>query len=134
MRKTLLPGLCGLIVATGMLWVSTPSAKAIKAFKDQFEAKYVKPDSTEPGDVALAKAVAEAKCYVCHEKGSKKNRNAYGRSLSELLDRKEDKENVEKIQESLDAIAALKSNPDDADSPTFGELLGQGKLPVDAPE
>ena len=35
----------------------------------------------------------------------------------------------EKILEALDKVAKEKSNPDDASSPTFGELIKSGKLP-----
>ena len=122
-------------VAFGLvLSVNVPSAHAIKAFKDQFEAKYIKTDSEQPNDKALAEAFATAKCNVCHEGRSKKNRNVYGAALSELLDKKEDKENAEKIQAALDEVAAKKADPNNADSPTFGERLANGKLPVGDPE
>ena len=105
MKKLLLPLLCGALVAGAMLWLGTPQAKAIKQFKDQFEAKYVKPDSQDAKEKALAEAAAKAKCLICHEGKSKKSRNAYGRALAELLDRKKDRDNQEKIQAALDAVA-----------------------------
>lgn len=134
MKKLLLPLLCGAFAAGVMLWLGTPQAKAIKAFKDEFDAKYVKPDSKDPKEKALAEAAAKAKCLICHEGKRKKNRNAYGKALAELLDRKKDKDNREKIQAALDAVAKKRSNPDDEDSPTFGDLIARGKLPGGEPK
>jgi hypothetical protein len=60
---------------------------------------------------------------------SKKDRNAYGNALAEKLDKKEDAKNVEKIRKALEEVAALPSDSAKADSPTFGALLAEGKLP-----
>ena len=54
---------------------------------------------------------------------------AYGNALAELLDKKEDAKNVDKIRESLEKVAAMPSDPAKADGPTFGALIEQGKLP-----
>jgi hypothetical protein len=125
-------------VAVAMV-TSLPAARAIPPFWKEFEAKYVKPDSADEKDKALATAVANAKtgkCFVCHAVGQeKKVRNAYGKQLSTLL--KKDNFKAERLQAeadkckaeiiaALDAVAAMKSGDDK--SPTFGELLAQGKL------
>jgi hypothetical protein len=133
-KKSLI-ALSTLLVAAGTLWMTAEPAGAINNFKKEFEAKYVRADSTEPNDVALREAVAAARCYVCHVKGeSRKARNVYGTALSELLDKIEDKDNVEKIRAALDTVAGKKSNPNNGDSPTFGELISSGKLPAGADE
>ena len=107
----------GVVVAAGGL---TNEAFAIKQFADEFKAMYVK-DGTP-----LAAAVEEAKCNVCHMGASKKERNAYGEALADLLDKKEDAKNMEKIRQALETVAGMKS----ADGgPTFGELIKMGKLP-----
>ena len=108
---------------------SVREAFAIKQFGEEFKAVYVKPDSADPAEKALAAAVEEAKCNVCHKGSSKKDRNAYGEALDKLLDKKEDAKNVEKIRKALEEVAALPSDPAKADSPTFGALLKEGKLP-----
>jgi len=108
---------------------SARDAFAIKQFGEEFKAVYVKPDSADPAEKALAAAVETAKCNVCHEGSSKKDRNAYGQALDKLLDKKEDAKNVEKIRKALEEVAALPSDPAKADSPTFGALLKEGKLP-----
>jgi hypothetical protein len=74
--------------------------------------------------------VETAKCNVCHFGKSKKDRNAYGEALADLLDKKEDKDNVEKIRASLEKVAGMEG-PDGA---TFGDRMKAGKLPADAPE
>jgi hypothetical protein len=101
-------------------------AFAIKQFQDEFKAVYVKPDSIDPAEKALAMAVDAAKCNVCHKGKEKKDRNAYGNALADLLDKKEDAKNMEKIRKALETVAAMKS----ADGgPTFGDLIKMGKLP-----
>ena len=101
-------------------------AFAIKQFQDEFKALYVKPDSSDPAEKALATAVEAAKCNVCHKGKEKKERNAYGHALAELLDKKEDAKNMEKIRKALEAVAAM---PSADGGPTFGDLIKEGKLP-----
>ena len=134
MRRALLFALSGALAAGTMLWVSTPPAEAIKPFKDQFEAKYVKKEPKEAKEKAFAEAVAKVKCLVCHEGKRKKDRNVYGRQLAKLLDRKADMDNVKKIREALDKVAKMKVDPKDKKSPTFGDLIAEGKLPGGEPK
>ena len=123
-------------VLTGVLWLGRPGpqASADKAFRDEFVAVYVKADSNEPKDKAFAEAVDKAKCNICHVGKVKKNRNRYGKALAELLSRKTDTENKEKIQAALKKVPALHSDPKDEKSPTFGELIKTGKLPGEEPK
>ncbi len=96
---------------------------AIKQFADQFKEVYVKEGTP------LAAEVETAKCNVCHKGKSKKDRNTYGEALAKLLDKKEDKDNVEKIREALATVAKDSSDPSKPDAPTFGGLIEDGKLP-----
>jgi hypothetical protein len=112
-----------------VLGLAAGSAQAIKPFRDAFVATYVKSDSKSPSDLAWASAVKSAKCLICHLPENKKKRNLYGQQLGKLLDRKKDKDNAAKIRAALETVAALKANPADPQSPTFGELIHQGKLP-----
>ncbi len=120
MMRSKLAGVMGTVVAIGVA-ASGGQAFAIKQFADEFKAMYV-----EEG-TPLAAEVNKAKCNVCHVGKSKKDRNAYGQALSELLDKKEDKSNKEKIRQALETVAAQPSAG--AGSPTFGELIKEGKLP-----
>ena len=114
------------LVGVGMAMVAGGSAQnafAIKQFAEEFKAVYVKEGTP------LAEAVATAKCNVCHVGSNKKDRNAYGNALAERLDKKEDAKNVDKIRKALEEVAALPSDPSKPDSPTFGKLIEEGKLP-----
>lgn len=102
-------------------------AWAIKQFQDEFKDLYVKEGSP------LAAEVERVKCNVCHVGKDKKERNAYGKALDERLDKKADKDNKEKIRQMLEEVAALPSDPAKPDSPTFGALIKEGKLPVAVP-
>lgn len=103
-------------------------ALAVKKFSDQFMKLYdVDKKSEEKTD--FAKLVLKAKCYTCHQGKKKKNRNAYGAELAKLLDKKKDGKKPEKIIEALEKVAKMHSDPNDKKSPTFGELIKEGKLP-----
>ncbi len=118
---------CGVLLS-GKL----PTANAIPPFKKQFDALYVKKDSSDPADQAFAQAVKKAKCNVCHIPKKKKHfHNAYGDELAKLLDKKKDAKNPEKIKEALKKVGAMKIDPNDPNSPTWDELFKQGKLPGD---
>ena len=123
---------CLLVVCcfvAGALLAHIKTAQAVDPFKKEFEAKYVKKDPGTEEEKALAAAVQKAKCNVCHVGTNRKNRNEYGKALDTFLDRKTDLKNKAKIQDALDKVAEMRSNPNDANSPTFGDLIKQGKLP-----
>jgi hypothetical protein len=135
-RRRLVFAVC---IAAVVLVSQGPVAQAVPPFYKGFQAKYLKPDSTDEKDTAFTDVVKKkAKCNVCHKGRSKKMHNAYGLELKKLLKKADfkparlkaepDKCN-EEINAALDAVAAVKSNGDD--SPTFGELIAQGKLPVE---
>ena len=135
--------LCLIITCTALVVsMGTPMASAVPPFYQQFKAKYIEGEANKEfvgANKEFVEAVNNTKtrCFVCHDpkkdektgKSSKKNRNRYGQQLSKLLNHKEDKKNVEKIQAALETVAALNSDIDDPKSPTFGELIKEGKLP-----
>ncbi len=131
MRKTTICWALGTLVGIVWLGYAAPRVNADQAFKEQFVAVYVKPDSSDAKDKAFAAAVEKAKCNICHAGKVKKNRNNYGKALAELLSRKTDAENKEKIQAALKKVEAKHSDPKDDKSPTFGDLIRAGKLPVE---
>ncbi len=98
-------------------------AFAIKQFSDQFKELYVKEGTP------LAAEVETAKCNVCHKGKKKTDRNSYGEALAKLLDKKADKDDIEKIRKALETVANESSNPEDPAAPTFGDLIEAGKLP-----
>ena len=128
MRRTMCFALMT-VLAVAWLGRGTPQAKADNAYRVEFVAKYVKADSSDSKDKAFAAAVDKAKCAICHEGKNKKNRNNYGNALAELLNRKTDAENKEKIQAALKKVESKRSDPKNDKSPTFGDLIKAGKLP-----
>jgi hypothetical protein len=131
MKKAMI---CLTLVALVIVWLGrgVSQVSADKAFRDQFVAAYVKADSDNPKDKAFAEAVEKAKCNICHVGKVKKNRNDYGKALGELLSRKTDTENKEKILAALKTVEAKHVNPKDDKSPTFGDRIRAGKLPVES--
>ena len=128
----------GLIIAVAFVAGPVRQASALPPFFKEFQAKYVKAESADEKDKAFAATVTQtAKCNVCHAAGEdKKARNAYGKQLATILKKdnfKADRLKAEpekctaEIIAALDAVAAMKSGDDN--SPTFGELIAQGKLP-----
>jgi hypothetical protein len=101
---------------------------AIEAFKTEFQNKYIKDTPTDDAEKKLKEAYETAKCDVCHTGKDKKVRNTYGKALAELLTKK-DKLAVAKIKSALDTVAGQKSDPTMPNSPTFGDLIKEGKLP-----
>ncbi len=131
-RKPWLIIVCGAVVACGAWQAGAPAAHAVPNFKKEFDSMYVKADSTDPAEKQLAADVDRVKCNVCHMPASKKERNAYGRALSKFL-KKADKDDTPKIHSALEKVADMKVDPNDANSPTFGDLIKQGKLPGGEP-
>lgn len=129
MRKAYLVLLSGAVALGMFAGLGVETASAIPPFKKEFDAKYVNKDSQDPVAVAFVEATEKVKCNVCHKGKDKKLRNAYGEALAQLLDKKEDAKNPEKIQQALDKVASLPSNPEDENAPTFGDLIKAGKLP-----
>ncbi len=123
--------LCGFVF--GAIGGKVHPARAVEAFKKEFEAKYVKKDASSPAEQEFAAAAEKAKCAVCHVGKTKKVRNEYGKALNALVTKKDAKDSA-KIQEALDKVAGMKSKPDDPNSPTFGDLIKEGKLPGGAPQ
>jgi outer membrane murein-binding lipoprotein Lpp len=120
-------------------------ASAHPAFKKEFDSLYLAKGSP------LANAYGgRSNCNVCHVGGTmdRKHRNAYGQALDKLLDENDAlaltmeamrrnptaaKAAEKKIQEAFQRVEKMPSNPAQAKSPTFGELIRAGKLPVSPP-
>lgn len=118
-----------LVAAVIVVGSTINSAHAIPPFNKEFDALYVKDSKNEE----FVAAVKKAKCLVCHGKNAegkedKKVRNEYGKAVGKLVTKK-DKDDTAKIKAALEQVAKEKSNPEDANSPTFGELISKGKLP-----
>lgn len=114
-----------LILGIGL---AKPCFAVLQFQKEFYEIYNIDKKAEEKTD--FAKAVLEAKCYLCHQgKKSKKNRNCYGQEMSKLLDAKKDKKDKEKIAAAIQKVAKLHTDPKDEKSPTYGDLIKAGKLP-----
>ena len=130
MRHASLPFFVACTVA-GLLCLATVPAAADRAFREQFRAKYIKPNSEDPKDIALREAFDHASCNLCHVGENRANAQRLRRALAKFLSRKTDTKNKDKIQAVLDKVAAMKSKPEDPNSLTFGEIIASGRLPAD---
>lgn len=132
MRNAFYVGLVAVLGAAALIVCRVESASAMPPFKKAFDARYVKPDSDNEAEKALAAGVKKVNCNVCHMGKTKKMRNAYGQALSQFVAKNE--KDPAKIDEALTKVAAVKSDPDNENSPTFGELLEKGQLPAGSAE
>ncbi|TWT34919.1 hypothetical protein [Blastopirellula retiformator] len=132
MKKVLFCLILGAVASV----VTADQAFAIKPFMEVFIANYNVKEPKTDSEKALAAAVAEVKCNLCHEGKSKKNRNAYGAAMDELVDKKEfvaaRKEDKEKAQKEFTEILVKLEAEKSPTGETYGELIKAGKLPVAA--
>jgi len=117
----------GVAAFLGCVGAASP-AYALKQFYAGLQAKYVKPDSKEPNDIALDIAFEQARCTICHPGDDKHRLTRYGGQLAWRIN-KFDKGNKKKIQEAFEEVGEIRSDPYDPKSPTYGELFRQGRLP-----
>ena len=147
--KRFVPGLLSGVFVFGIaLCLSSKQCQALPPFRVEFFAVYVKENPSSPEETSLAEAAGAktGKCWICHvnmtkrgeKKLGKKVRNNYGTALSQFLKkadfkterRKAEPEKVKaEIREALTKVEAMKSDPSDSNSKTFGELIASGKLP-----
>lgn len=115
----------GLAVLVAIVW--GPSLHEVGAkppYKKEWDSTYM-----QEGSPMFKALEGKSNCNVCHQGKNRKNRNAYGKAIAKFLEKGDDKK-PEKIVAALKKAAEEHSDPDDANSPTFGELIEQGKLPV----
>src|SRR3990172_7639324 len=124
-RPTLRTVYIPLFIAVALLCLAQP-AWALLQFNKQFLELYIK---DHPGKEFAQYVTKEVKCWVCHQGKKRVNHNPYGEHLVELLDKKEDIRNPEKIIAALKKVGDMPSDPDDPNSKTYAELIAEGKLP-----
>jgi hypothetical protein len=131
MKKFALSLLAGSIVTSFVFYFGAGEAISRPQYNKEFQARFVKADSTNPEEKAFAEAVATAKCNVCHEGESKKNRNAFGKELAKLFTPPNEKD-TKKIDEAFDKVLKMHVDAKDDKSPTYEDLMKKGKLWVEA--
>ena len=125
-----MPRIQRLVVVLAIIFGACSPAWAIIPFKKAFDEYYGK------NNADIKKASDEAKCLVCHVgTQSKKNRNDYGKALSELLKKdnfKADRlqKEPEKVKEEIEAAFKKAEDMKTKDGKEkFGDRLKAGKLP-----
>jgi hypothetical protein len=120
------------ILTSMMLGYGANTLHGRMPFQKEFLDKYYKPKSDDPREKALAAALdamGKQKCNTCHVAGKlKPERNPYGQELDKLLN-KADQGNPKKIQEALEKVSGIQTDPTNPQSPTFGDRLKKGALP-----
>lgn len=122
MRKVCL----ALIVAALVGGVARPAA-AVLQFYQVFDKVYLAENPNE--EFKKAAHDPKMRCLICHQGRLRKNHNPYGKHLVELLDRKTDAKDVEKIKAALAKVGEMHSDPDDDASPTYAEMIEAGTFP-----
>jgi cytochrome c2 len=102
-------------------------AAAIVQFYNVFKDEYLKNHPDKEYVAALTKG--SNKCFVCHQGKKRKNHNAFGEHLKDLLDRKKDKKDVEKIKAALAKVLAMHVDPKDEKSETYLDRVKASKWP-----
>lgn len=112
-----------LLLAVGL---SQPAA-AVVQYYNVFKAEYL--DSHPDKEFAAAVNKANVKCLVCHQGKERKHHNVFGIHLVEVLDRKKDTKDKEKISAEIKKALALHVDPKDDKSETYLDRLKASKWP-----
>ena len=122
MRKVCL----ALLVAALVGGVARP-ASAVLQFLQVFDKTYLAEHPNQ--EFAKEARGGKMRCLICHQGKLRKNHNPYGLHLVELLDRKTDTKDVEKIKAALAKVGEMHSDPEDDTSPTYAEMIEAGTFP-----
>ena len=114
-------------VAMLLVLIAARPAAAVVQFYKEFETLCLK-DHPNKEFVATVKKGTN-KCMVCHQGKSRKHHNAFGLHLVELLDRKKDSRDKEKIIAAIEKVVAMHVDPKDEKSETYADRIKAGKFP-----
>ncbi len=107
--------------------VMVSPAAAIKPFYDEFKKDYL--DTLKDKKFAESIDKGDAKCLICHQGKQKKNRNAFGKEIGKLLDRKKDAKNTDKMDAAFKKVLAMHVDPKNEKSETYMDRLKASKWP-----
>jgi cytochrome c2 len=119
---------CSLVVAALLLTlISSRPASAVVQFYNVFAKEHL--DTHPDKEFSAAVKKAAVRCYLCHQGKNRKNHNPFGDHLVEMLDRKKDLRDVEKISESIKKALEMHVDPKDEKSETYADRLKASKWP-----
>jgi hypothetical protein len=119
---------CSMLLAFMLVLFAARPASAVLQFYQVYKTEYLEnhPDKKYVAEVDKG----TNKCFVCHQgKKSRKNHNAFGLPLVDLLDRKKDLKDKEKIKEAIAKVAAMHVDPKDTKSETYLDRIKASKWP-----
>jgi cytochrome c2 len=92
-----------------------------------YKAEYL--DKHPDKEYAAAVNKANVKCLVCHQGKLRKNHNPFGKHLVELLDRKTDMKDKEKIAAAIKKVVEMHVDPENDQSETYLDRIKASKWP-----
>lgn len=119
---------CSILFALMLMLSAATPAGAVLQFYKVYKTEYLEnhPDKKYVAEVDKG----TNKCFVCHQgKKSRKNHNAFGLPLVDLLDRKKDLKDDEKIKAAIAKVVAMNVDPKDKKSETYLDRIKAGKWP-----
>jgi hypothetical protein len=119
-----------LLTAMSLLFAvaATRPALAIKPFFDEFKKDYI--ENNENKKFAEEAGKAPVGCLICHQGKEKKSRNAFGKELGKLLDKKKDAKDTAKMDSAFKKALEMHVDPKDDKSETYGDRIKAGKWPA----
>ena len=118
---------CLALLVAALAGGSARPAFALLQFLKVFDATYLVDHDNE--DFVKEARSPKMRCLICHQGKLRKNHNPYGIHLVELLDKKADIKNIEKIKEALAKVGEMHSDPEDETSPTYADMIKAGAFP-----
>jgi hypothetical protein len=113
-----------MLVAAGFVSPASADPRFYTVFKKEYLDNH--PDKKFAAEVNKG----TNRCLVCHQgKKSRKNHNAFGLPLVELLDRKKDIKDIPKITAALQKVVAMHVDPKDDKSETYLDRIKASKWP-----
>jgi cytochrome c2 len=102
-------------------------APAVVQFYMEYKKAYL--DTHSDKEYAATVNKAANRCFVCHQGKQRKNHNAFGLHLVELLDRKKDFRDKEKINAAIKKVVEMHVDPKDENSETYLDRIKASKWP-----
>lgn len=124
MRSRYLLVALSLIVAVS----ATRRAAAIGPFYEEFKKDYI--ENNENKQFAEEAGKKPQGCLICHQGKEKKVRNAFGKEVGKLLDKKKDAKDTAKMDEAFKKALAMHVDPKDPKSETYMDRVKAGKWPA----
>jgi hypothetical protein len=102
-------------------------ADAVLQFYKVYQAEYL---DHNPNPAFVAEATSPAnRCFACHQGKNREHHNPFGKEVKKLLSKKTDTRDIPKITAALAKVAAMKVDPNDPNSETYGDRIAAGKWP-----